>query len=54
MFKKYILANFLCMRSSLLEPVLLTWLEATEAYNSIDMARARHISRLPVVEKENA
>jgi hypothetical protein len=43
------------MRSSLLELVIVTELQAAETYPSLDLAKARYsnISRLPMVEKEN-
>jgi hypothetical protein len=48
--KKY----FLCTRSSLLESVIVTEFQATEAYSSLDLTKAKYsISRLSMVEKEN-
>jgi hypothetical protein len=47
-------ANFLCMRSSSLDSVIVTECQATEAYSSFDLIRAKHsISRLSVLEKED-
>jgi hypothetical protein len=47
-------ANFLCMRSSLLELVIVTELQAAETYSSLDLTKAKYsISRVPMVEKEN-
>jgi hypothetical protein len=47
-------ASFLCMSSSLLESVPVTELQATEAYSSLDVTKAKYsISRLCTVEKEN-
>jgi hypothetical protein len=47
-------ANFLCMRRSLLESVIVTEFQATEAYSSLDLTKAENsISRLSEVEKEN-
>jgi hypothetical protein len=46
--------NFLCTRSSLLESVIVTDFQATEAYSSLDMTKAKYsISRLSMAEKEN-
>jgi hypothetical protein len=42
------------MRSSLFESVVVTEFQATEAYSSLDLTKAKYsISRLPMVEKEN-
>jgi hypothetical protein len=47
-------ANFLCTRSSLLESVIVTEFQATEAYSSLDLTKAQNsMSRLSKVEKEN-
>jgi hypothetical protein len=47
-------ANFLCVRSNLLESVTVTVLLATESYWSLDLAKAKYsISRRSEVEKEN-
>jgi hypothetical protein len=47
-------ANFLCTRSSLLESVIVTEFQATEAFSSLDQTKAKYsISRLSMVEKEN-
>jgi hypothetical protein len=47
-------ANFLCTRSSLLESVVVTEFQATEAYLNLDLTKVKYsISRLSVVEKEN-
>jgi hypothetical protein len=42
------------MRSSLLESVTITEFQATEAYSSVDLAKAKYSSsRLSTVEKDN-
>jgi hypothetical protein len=42
------------MHSSLLESVIVTEFQATEAYSSFDLTKAKYrISRLYIVEKEN-
>jgi hypothetical protein len=47
-------ANSLCTRSSLLESVIVTEFQATEAYSSLDLTKAKYsISRLYMVEKKN-
>jgi hypothetical protein len=48
-------ANFLCTHSSLLESAILTELQATEAYSSLDLTKEKYtcISRLTMEEKEN-
>jgi hypothetical protein len=44
-------ANFLCMLSSLLESVIVTKFQATEAYSSLDLTKAKYgISRLSKAE----
>jgi hypothetical protein len=46
--------NCLYMRSSLLESVIVTKFQATEAYSSMDLTKAKYsISRLSMVEIEN-
>jgi hypothetical protein len=46
--------NFLCMRSSILESVIVTEFQATEAYSSLDLTKAKYsISRLSIVEQES-
>jgi hypothetical protein len=50
------IANFLCMRSSLLESVIIIQFQATEAYShfSLDLTKAKYrISKLSVAENEN-
>jgi chorismate-pyruvate lyase len=48
-------ANFICTRSSLLESVIVTEFQATEAYSSLDLTKANYsITRLFVAEKEKA
>jgi hypothetical protein len=34
--------NFLCMRLRLLESIIVTHFEATEAYSSLDMTKAKY------------
>jgi hypothetical protein len=47
-------AIFLCTRSSLLESVIVTEFQATKAYSSLYLTKAKYsISRLFMVEKEN-
>jgi hypothetical protein len=47
-------SNFVCMRSSLLESAIITEFQATEAYSSSELMKAKYsISRLSKVEKEN-
>jgi hypothetical protein len=47
-------ANFLCTRSSLLESVIITGFQATEAYSNLDLTKAKYsFSRLSMVVKEN-
>jgi hypothetical protein len=47
-------ANYLFTHSSLLESVIVKELQATEAYSSLDLTKAKYsISRLSMVEKEN-
>jgi hypothetical protein len=47
-------ADFLCMRSSLLDSVVVTEFQATEAYYSLYLTKAKYsISKLSKVEKEN-
>jgi hypothetical protein len=47
-------ANFFCTCSSLLESVIVTEFQATEAYSSLDLTKAKYrISRLSMVQKEN-
>jgi hypothetical protein len=42
------------MSSSLLESVIITEFQATEAYSSLDLTKAKYIiSRLSMVENEN-
>jgi hypothetical protein len=46
-------ANFLCMHSSLLEPVTVTDFQATEAYSNLDPTKAKYsISILSKVVKK--
>jgi hypothetical protein len=46
--------NFFCMPSSLLESVIVTEFQATDAYSSLDLTKAKYsIGRLSMVEKEN-
>jgi hypothetical protein len=46
-------ANFLCMRSSLLESVLVTEFQTTEAYSNFDLTKAKYsVNKLSMVEKE--
>jgi hypothetical protein len=45
---------FFVTRSSLLESVIVTAFQATEAYSSLDLTKAKYsIRRLSMVEKEN-
>jgi hypothetical protein len=45
-------ADFLCMRSGLLESAIVTELQAAEAYSSTDLDKAKYsIGRLSAVEK---
>jgi hypothetical protein len=47
-------AFFFCMRSSLLELIIVTEFQATGAFSSLDLTKAKYsMSRLSVVEKEN-
>jgi hypothetical protein len=47
-------ANFLCMRSSLLESVIVTGFQTKKAYSSLGVTGATYsISTLSTVEKEN-
>jgi hypothetical protein len=42
------------MRSSLLESAIVTEFQATEAYSSLDLTKAKYsTSRLSMIEKEN-
>jgi hypothetical protein len=41
------------MCSSLLDSVIVTEFQATEAYSNLDLTKAKYISRLSVVEIEN-
>jgi hypothetical protein len=46
--------NFLCMRSSSLESVIVTEFQATEAYVGLDLTKVKYcISRLYMAEKGN-
>jgi hypothetical protein len=47
-------AHFLCTRSSLLESVIVTEFQGTEAYSNLDLTKAKYsISRLSMIGKEN-
>jgi hypothetical protein len=47
-------ANCIYTRSSCFQSVIVTDLQATEAFSGLDLTKAKHsISRLSVVEKEN-
>jgi hypothetical protein len=47
-------ANFLCMRSSLLESVLVTELQTPEAYSNLDLTKAKYnVNILSKVENDS-